>query len=312
MGFTTAREVGEQILDLAAVVELGTAHDLVGHAETTELFLQSQALGVRPVEDGDVAPAVMAPVVQPRDLVTDPLGFVALVLGVVAGDELAAHLLGPQRLGLAHGVVGDDRVGGVEDRLGRPVVLLEHDHRGVGERLLELEDVPNVSASKSVHTLVGVTHDADVAVLLGEHEDELVLGAVGVLVLVHEEVAEALLVVEQHVGMGLEQVHRHHEQVVEVHGAGRMQPVLVLPIDVADLALEDRLGPRHVGLEVDQLVLGRTDGGVHRAGLKAFRIDVEIADDVARQAHGVGLVVDRERGLVTQHYCVASQDPHAR
>ena len=69
--------------------------------------------------------------------------------------------------------------------------------------------------------LVAVAHDADVAVLLGEGEDELVLDGVGVLVLVDEDVLEAAVVVLEEVGLGLEELDGLAEQVVEVHGAGR-------------------------------------------------------------------------------------------
>ena len=51
-----------------------------------------------------------------------------------------------------------------------------------------------------------VADDADVAVLGGELEDELVLDLVGVLVLVDEDVAEAAPVVLEHLGLGAEQL----------------------------------------------------------------------------------------------------------
>ena len=111
-----------------------------------QVLLDDPALRVRPVEDRDITPAVVARVVQLGDLVGDPLRLVGLVVGVVADDGVPVALVGPQLLGLAAEVVGDDRVGGVEDRLRRPVVLLEHDHGGVGERVLELEDVADVRA----------------------------------------------------------------------------------------------------------------------------------------------------------------------
>jgi hypothetical protein len=58
--------------------------------------------------------------------------------------------------------------------------------------LLELEDVAHVGAAPAVDGLVVVADDADVPVLAAEEADELELGAVGVLVLVDEDVAVAL------------------------------------------------------------------------------------------------------------------------
>ena len=147
-------QVGEGVLHLPPLVEAGAAHHLVGDVEPHQVLLQHPALGVGAVEDGHVGPPPLLRPVQPQHLPARPRGLVGLVLGEVALDQLAADLLGPQRLGLALEVVGDHRVGRVEDGLGRPVVLLEHDHGGVGERVLELEDVPDVGASKLVDAVV--------------------------------------------------------------------------------------------------------------------------------------------------------------
>ena len=48
-------------------------------------------------------------------------------------------------------------------------------------------------------------------------------------------------------------------------------------------------------LRGDQLVLQRRDRGVQAAGREPLRVEVEVAPHVVDEAHGVGLVVDRER-----------------
>ena len=179
---------------------------------------------------------------QAEDLAGHPCRLVALVLGAVAPDRAAGVADGEELLGLATDVVGDDRVGRVEDRLGRAEVLLQHDRGHVGERPLELQDVADVRAAPAVDRLVRVADDADVAVRLAQQLDDLVLRVVGVLELVDEDVREPRLVGGAHIVVGLQQVGRDHQQVVEVHGVGRVQPVLVLRVDVGD-ALAERIGP---------------------------------------------------------------------
>ena len=71
-------------------------------------------------------------------------------------------------------------------------------------------------------------------------------------------------------------------------------------------------GGRGVGLEVDQLVLGRRDDGVNGPRRELLAVDVEVPQDVADQADGVGLVVDGERRLVAEAAGVAPQDADAR
>jgi hypothetical protein len=79
--------VGEKVLDLATVVEAGAADDLVGDSGAHELFFEDPALGVGPVEDGDVAIGEVLGGPQPEDLIGDPGRFVVLVVGAIAQDR---------------------------------------------------------------------------------------------------------------------------------------------------------------------------------------------------------------------------------
>ena len=85
----------------------------------------------------------------------------------------------------------------VQDQLRGAVVLLElHDGR---RRVvaLEVEDVAYVGAAPAVDRLVVVTDDAQILVRGGEALDPQILRPVGVLVLVHVEIAPAVLVALQ-------------------------------------------------------------------------------------------------------------------
>ena len=217
VGVHERAEVREQVLDLAAVVELHAADDAVRNAGAHELLFDDAALRVGAVEDRDVAEAVVLGFDEAhRSRARRTQASSCSSSRVVPGDELAADLLGPQLLRAARRVVGDHRVRGVEDPLRRAVVLLEHDHRRVGEHLLEPHDVPEVRPAELVDRLIRVSHDQHVAVLFGEHAHELPLGHVGVLELVDQHLGEAGAPAGEHVGVLAEQAHGEHEQVVEV------------------------------------------------------------------------------------------------
>ncbi len=111
---------------------------------------------------------------------------------------------------------------------GGAVVLLQLDGLAVGKVLLEVEDVGDVGATPAVNGLVVVAHDHEVLVLGGQQVGDLVLDVVGVLILVDADVAEALLVLLEHLGAVAQQLERAHEQVVEVHGVGGTQAALQL------------------------------------------------------------------------------------
>ena len=209
------------------------------------------------------------------------------------------------------GVAGDDRVGRVEDGLRRAVVLLERDHPRAGEVVLELGDVADVGAAERVDRLVGIAHHGEVSVLLGQHRQQPELGVVGVLVLVHHDVAEALLPGGAGIGVGLEQEHRLQDHVVEVHRVGGVQPALVEGVHRGDGLLEEVAHLVAVGLRRQEPVLRPRDGGVHRPRREALGVELELLDAGLHEPHLVGLVVDREARPVADPLGVAAEQPPA-
>src|SRR5215472_7346569 len=110
-------QVRERVLDLFALEEAQAAVDLVGNARRDECFLEHARLRVRAVEDRDV-PAERAVGDVLADAVGDELGLVALVEAAVEMDRLAASAARPELLAETAGVMGDEAVGGLEDRAG--------------------------------------------------------------------------------------------------------------------------------------------------------------------------------------------------
>ena len=304
------REVGHDVADLGAVEEARAADDAVRHAGAQQHVFQHAALRVRAVEHGHLV------VRQPRralllDLAGDPAAFIALVGGHVHLDLVAVLGAGEQLLRLAVLVVRDDRVRGRQNVAHAAVVLLEL--HGVRRRvvLLELEDVAQVGAAPRVDGLVVVAHHHDVLVPLGQKPRDGVLGVVRVLVLVHHDVAEALLVGRPHVLVVLQQQVGVQQKVVEVEGVRGLEALLQagvharghLPHRVARFLLE---GARH-----DELVLRRGDAvheGVHR---EALWVDVQLGHDLLVQALLVVGVVDGEVARESQLLGVGAQHAHA-
>ncbi len=268
-----------------------------------------------------------------------------LVVRDIADDLLAVSGVRPQSLGLAPGVACYHRVRRGQDRLRGPVVLFQHDHGGIGVILLELDDVTDVGTPEGVDRLVGVTDHAQLGrfhrmiarALAGVHmiarvrarpyrlavdgqrggvphqlPHEDVLGMVGVLVLVDKDVPEPAPVVLGNIREGLQQVHRRHDQIVEVERVRLGQPALVETVDLGDGAFDvvGRLVPG--GLPVDQFVLQVADPGGECACRVPLGVDVQVARDQRDQALGVRRVVDRETAGEPDALGVRPQDAHAR
>ena len=68
-------QVGQRVLDFAALVEAGAADDAIRDTLAHEEFFERAGLGVRPVEDRDVAP-VGAGLGQAINLADDEAGLV--------------------------------------------------------------------------------------------------------------------------------------------------------------------------------------------------------------------------------------------
>ena len=139
---------------------------------------------------------------------------------------------------------------------------------------------------------------------------DAVLRVVGVLVLVHADVAEPSLVRRRHRGVLGEQAVGVDEQVVEVHRVGGQQPRLVAGIDLARLLVHRRY---RLGRELSrchQLVLrcrDAMDDSVERIHLV---VDVQLSHDVLEHALGVVGVIDREVAREAEHLAVGAQHAH--
>ena len=171
---------------------------------------------------------------------------------------------------------------------------------GVGIRILELENVGDVGAAEPVDRLGIVADHHQVAVLPGEQLEPAVLGVVGVLVLVDEDVAETGGVALADLGEELQDVDGADEEVVEVHRVHAVQLALVGAVDVGDGLLEEGADHLGVGVGVAQLVLGVGDLGVDRAGREALGVDAQVVEAALDQPARVGGVVDRELAGVAQ------------
>ena len=136
---------------------------------------------------------------------------------------------------------------------------------------------------------------------------------VGVLVLVHEDVAELAAVVVRDFGELLEQEDGAANQVVKVEGVGGAQTLRVDGVDLRD-GLLVRVIARHAGcvrFGADQLVFQRGDAVTRGLGGELLGVQVELFNDEAQQALRVGRIVNGEGGLQTQRGGLTTQHAHA-
>ena len=244
-------------------------------------------------------------------LTGDEVGLLNVVVRLEDGDGLARAALRPELPLHALLVAGDDSVSGVQDILGRAVVLFQIHHLGVWIVSLEVEDVADIGGAPGVDRLVRVAHDADVAVAAGKLPRQHVLGHVSVLELIDERVEVALLVLLAHGIVLPEERHRAHDQVVEIESVVLLQQPLVALVGAGDHLAEVVAHGGGIGSGGSELALGARDGGEHGPRGEPLRVHHQLLQHPAHERLLITVVVDGKAALDAGGAAVAPQDAGA-
>jgi hypothetical protein len=102
--------------------------------------------------------------------------------------------------------------------------------------VLEIQNVLDVRAAPAINRLIFVAHHADIAVRFRQQPHQLVLAAVGVLILVDHHVAEPPVIQRAGGFIVIEQAHGLQQQIVEIERVGRVQRLFVFVPDDGQLA----------------------------------------------------------------------------
>ncbi len=184
-GLSRTLQISDHVLDFGALVETEAAdHDVLASV-APQGFFDLPRLGVRAIQHRDVFFRIARHV--RFDLVGDPQGFVFRIRSFVQRDLVALARLGPEPFPDALGIVGDHGAGGLQDVLGRAVILLQPDGDGARKIPFEIQDVADVRAAPAIDGLILVADHRDVMAVSGQQAHQIVLAAIGVLVFVHHQ-----------------------------------------------------------------------------------------------------------------------------
>ena len=204
----------------------------------------------------------------------------------------------------------------------RAVVLLQPDHLLDPELALEVTHVADFCTAEGVDRLVIVAHCKElrpiVSAVVGQQLQPLVLQHVGILELVDQDVAEALLVMDPQRFVAVEQFVGTQQQFSEVDHPLALALCLVfgVQLDAAPGVVIENFG---LG-SADALLLVRIDEMAQLARRKLLVVDVEVLEQtfdcrllVARiedleQRRQPGFLVMRPQQPVAQ--AVEGADPH--
>ena len=224
----------------------------------------------------------------------------------------ALWIFGPKRLALAFGVIGDHCVCRVENCLGGTIILLQTDHLGIGERGFKAQNVFDCRAAEFIDALVVVPHHAKISRFLRQELDQYVLGVVGVLVFIHHYITELFLEMRQHIWLFLKQAHRIIDQIIEIHGTGLFETLLVHLIGLPDghqPVVITRLP--QVFFRTHEAVFGARHGGKHGFIGQYLIVNFHCLQASLHQALGVVAIINCKMGRIAQAVAKLPQKPRA-
>ncbi len=191
--------------------------------------------------------------------------------------------------------------------LGRAVIFfqLEYLDAIAVEILLKIQDVLDCCAPKSVNTLGIIAHYTNVAraaLIMHQFANDAVLKGIGILKLVHQQVAEALAVFVQYIGVLLPELVKAVQEVVKIHGPCTFAALTVFEVNFAD--------EWHFGLPIlhfqflvfgvqarsDQAAFGRRDATADGIDVVNRLVQVHLFDDRSNHTFGIFGIVNREIG----------------
>ena len=199
-------------------------------------------------------------------------------------------------------------VGRPQDGAGGAVVLFELDDAQLWVVLRQAPQVVQRGAAPAVDGLVVIAHGGEVPPRADQAFEQLVLGGVGVLVLVDQHMAQALLPLGPHIGVRAQELEGQADQVVKVHTLVGAQALLVAGHEPCQLTLPFALGLGQRLLGVEALVFPQAQGPLPLAGGGV----VGGAPTVFEQAQHVVAVEDGKLRLEAQRLSVFAQQAHAQ
>ena len=328
-------KISERIADLLALVETRAAKHPVGQAQGDEAILELAHLKRGAHQNGDLVQGMRhagAVVARKRlDLLPD---HARLLFRIPTRGHLhlvSRLVLGAQRLAKSALVVSNKMGSRRENVSGRAVVAFQPNDLGAGKVVLEAQDIVDFGAAPAIDGLVVIPDAADVlqradgclrregGVLLlvlplpacGERvgvrgttralpqqSQPEILGDVGVLILVHQNVSKPPLILAQHLRLLAKKPDAPQQQVAEVGRVEHLEPILVGGIEFLALAGNEARGFSHGDLLRDEPpVLPSVDQARQHARRPAFLVDVLGFEQLPEQADLIVGIENREVGL---------------
>ena len=304
-------EIGHRIADFEPFIKARTADDAIGQTDRQETVLEGAHLVGRTHENSHVveieAAHATGAALHRLDFLTNPACFFLAIPMTDQTDLFTVLLFGPEFLAKPALIAPDDTGGGREDMRSGSVVLFQPDHMSTGKILFEPKDIAHFGPAPAIDRLVVVADAADVLVTLSKQAQPEILGDVGVLIFIDQDVFEPALVLLKNILMRLENCHHMQKKIAEIDSVQLFQAGLVLVVQLgAAMVIMARIRGRHL-VRRQGAVLPVVDERGEHAGGPTLVIDIGGGNQLFQQADLIVGIKDGEVGLEADKFRVAAQ-----
>ena len=305
-------QVAEHILDFRPVEEAGASDDTVGDSVALQGKFHGVGLGVCPVQNG-VVPKTLPPG-QTNDLPGNIVALASFIAGFVHGDGVSCGIGCPELLALSTKVVGYYGVGCIQNRLCGTIILFQTNHAASFVLAFKVENVLNGCPPEAIDTLVVIAHHADILISPCQQRGQQILGVVGVLILIHQNIAEFPLIVAAHILMLCQKADGDVDDIVKIQSVVFLQPGLVLHIGLSNMQRPEVAGllcPFQHLLGRNHFVLLLTDGAEDILGREGLVIQSHVSDDLLHDAGRIIGIIDGKAPGKAHTLDIPSENPAA-
>ena len=158
-----------------------------------------------------------------------------LVLHRDHANRLTLAVFRPQFFLKQFRIIRNHRIGRIQNPLGRAVILLQFDHLDLRKVALQQFQIVQSRAAPRINRLIIVAHGGEHRARAGQQLDQLILHRIGVLILVHQNIADFRLPALTHLIVAAQQFHRQTNQIVKIHRLIRLYRRVVIHIHTRKL-----------------------------------------------------------------------------
>ena len=299
-------QVRGDVLDFGLVEEGLAAREQVGNPVIAQVLFQRARLEVATVENRVIGEFRAVLELVRLQFHHHLLRFLLVVLACRHADRVALAEVGPQFLVEQFFVVRDQRVRRLENAHRRAVILFELDQLELRVVARQSTQVLDIGAAPAVDRLVVVADRGECRARPCQQLEQVVLAGVGVLVLVDQQVAQAVLPLVEHLLLRAEQFNRQGNQIVEVDGLIGFERRRVAGVGLRRQLLGVVLRILQRLVRRDQRVLPVGDQRLQAADRRL----VDAAREVGNDPEAVSRVEDRKLRLVAKRLSFFAQNAH--